>query len=83
MDRNIIHLQLGNKHYYYGSPASMYDKHSSQELGLTQASLNNYFSRLKEGDEAVYINKLCVIRKGVMYVKPSTRGRKKKVDDPR
>ena len=36
-----------------------------------------YFSKLGEDVEAVYKNKKCTIRKGALYVKPTTRGRKK------
>ncbi|MBQ4532756.1 MAG: hypothetical protein IJA24_05925 [Alistipes sp.] len=77
MERTILHLQIGESHEYFGSPASLYDKHSAEELGIAQASLNNYFSRLPDGEELIYRNKICVIRKGSLYVKPSTRGRKK------
>lgn len=75
--RTIIHLELNGVHEYYGSPASMYDKHTAEELGISKASLNNYFSRISEDAPLVYKNKICIIRKGKMYVKPTTRGRKK------
>lgn len=75
--RTIIHLELNGKHEYFGSPASMYDKHTAEELGISKASLNNYFSRISEDNPQVYENKICIIRKGKMYVKPTTRGRKK------
>lgn len=75
--RNIIHLELNGVHEYYGSPASMYDKHTAEELGISKASLNNYFSKLSVNAPQVYENKMCIIRKGKIYTKPSTRGRKK------
>lgn len=77
MDRTILHLQIGDLHEYYGSPSSLYDKHTAEELGIGQASLNNFFSKLQDGEDLIYRNKICVIRKGSLYVKPSTRGRKK------
>ena len=79
MERTIIHLQIGESHEYFGSPSSLYDKYTSEELGITQAALNNYFSRLKNSTELIYKNKVCTIRKGLLYVKPSTRGRKKQM----
>lgn len=79
--RTIIHLELNGVHEYYGSPSSMYDKHTAEELGISKASLNNYFSKLSDDMPQVYLNKLCVIRKGKMYVKASTRGRKKQESD--
>lgn len=75
--RTIIHLEMNGKHEYYGSPSSMYDKHTAEELGISKAALNNYFSKLTDDTPQTYENKICTIRKGKMYVKPSTRGRKK------
>ena len=57
-----------------------YGKHTQEEIGITQAALNNYFSHLGESDEPIYKNKKCTIRKGTLYVKPTTRGRKKQHD---
>ena len=50
---------------------------SIKKAGISQAALNNYFSKLGESDEPIYKNKKCTIRKGTLYVKPTTRGRKK------
>lgn len=76
-ERSVIHLELNGKHEYFGSPSSMYDKHTSDELGISQASLNNYFYKLQDGAEMIYSNSKCIIRKGMLYTKPTTRGRKK------
>ena len=46
-------------------------------FSITVRKLNNYFSKLGESDEPIYKNKKCTIRKGTLYVKPTTRGRKK------
>lgn len=78
--RSVIHLQWtstdGEHHEYYGSPASLYDKHSSEELGISLLSLNNYFHL--HPDETQKITKTgFIIRKGFLYTKPTTRGRKK------
>lgn len=75
--RTIIHLEINGIHEYFGSPSSMYDKHTAEELGISKAALNNYFSKLSDAAPQFYENRLCIIRKGKMYVKPSTRGRKK------
>ena len=56
---------------------SIFGKHTQEEIGISQAALNNYFSKLGESDEPIYKNKKCTIRKGTLYVKPTTRGRKK------
>ena len=59
---------------------SIFGKHTREEIGVSQAALNNYFSNLRENDEPIYKNKKCTIRKGTLYVKPTTRGRKKQND---
>ena len=74
--RKITHLEIDGRHEYFGSPASLYAKYSAEELGITQGALNNYFYKLKDDEEQIYVNKFCKIRKGPLYVKPSTRGRK-------
>ena len=77
-NRNIIqlHILATNEYEFYGSPAALYDKHTSTELLITQKSLNNYFSRCST-DSKVYRNSVCEIRKGEIYTKASNRGRKK------
>ena len=76
--RNIIqlHLLATGEFEFFGSPAALYDRHSSEELLITQKSLNNYFSRCGDGPK-VYRNSVCEIRKGEIYTKASNRGRKK------
>jgi hypothetical protein len=76
--RNIIQLYiLGTGEYeFYGSPAALYDRHSSEELLITQKSLNNYFSKCAN-EPKVYRNAVCEIRKGEIHTKVSNRGRKK------
>ena len=79
-NRNIIllHLLESDIYEFYGSPASLYDRHDAQELLIAQTSLNNHFSKLAaQGKELIYRNAYCEIRKAEMYVKPTTRGRKK------
>jgi len=44
--RTIIHLEINEVHEYYGSPSSLYDKHTAEELGISKASLNNYYQKM-------------------------------------
>ena len=79
-NRNIIflHILATDEYEFYGSPASLYDKHTANELLISQNSLNNHFSKQQlAGNPLVYKNTYCEIRKAEMYVKPTTRGRKK------
>ncbi len=78
--RNVIlvHFLASDEYEFYGSPASLFDKHTANELLISQNSLNNFFSKQQlAGNPLVYKNSYCEIRKGQIYVKPTTRGRKK------
>jgi len=77
MGRTILHIEIDGRHEYFGSPSSLFDKYTRDDIGISQQALNNYFSKLNEDEEPVYKNKRCTIRKGLLYVKPTTRGRKK------
>ncbi len=79
-NRNVIQLHIleTGEYEFFGSPASLYDKHTSDELMIAQNSLNNHFSKQQQaGNPLVYKNSYCEIRKASIYVKPTTRGRKK------
>ena len=72
-ERNVIHLEIGGEHHYFGSVASMYMYFSSDELGITYASLRNYGL----SPEKPYQNRKCLIRKGVLLSKSGGRGIRK------
>ena len=79
-NRNIIllHIFETDEYEFYGSPASLYDRHDATELLISQNSLNNHFSKQQlAGNPLIYKNTYCEIRKGCIYVKTTTRGRKK------
>ena len=69
-----------DEYEFFGSPAALYDKHSSEELLISQKSLNNYFSKCGDAPK-VYRNAVCEVRKGEIYTKESHRGRKKNPND--
>ncbi len=75
--RSVILLIKDERYEFYGSPASLFDKYTANDLAISQQGLNNFFSKLPEGSEMVYKNRICEIRKGSIYVKKTTRGRKK------
>lgn len=76
-NRSIIqlHLLATNEYEFFGSPAALYDLHSSEDLLISQKSLNNFFSKCSDLPK-VYRNAVCEIRKGEIYTKASNRGRK-------
>ena len=77
-NRSIIqlHVLATDEYEFYGSPAALYDNHSSEELLITQKSLNNFFSKCGVAPK-VYRNAVCEIRKGEILTKESNRGRRK------
>ena len=73
-ERQVIHLQRGQEHYYFGSMAAMYDHFTKEEIGISYGSLRNYglspnkpYQNPKTG---------IVIRVGVLISKEGNRGRK-------
>ena len=78
MARNVIYLEWKTGFEFFGSPASMYDKHTDEELGINIHSLNNVFCQLrKEGKPLQYVTKTCFnIRKGESILK-ETKGKAK------
>ena len=72
-ERTVIHLEINSQHHYYGSIANMYEFYTSEELGITYASLRNYGLSY----EHPYQNKKCIIRKGVLLSKSGNRGIRK------
>lgn len=78
--RNVILLMIDGRYEFYSSPNSLYAKHTSDELGITQQGLNNYFHLTDAIDgKKIYKNKICTIIKADVYTEPSTRGRKKSI----
>jgi len=78
-ERKVVLLMIDERFEFFGSPASMFYKYSKERLGISQQSLNNYFSKIPQGEPLVYKNRVCTIIKAPIFVKPTTRGRKKQV----
>lgn len=73
-ERQVIHLQRGDEHYYYGSVAAMYEHFTKDDIGIKHSSLRNYGL----SPEKPYINakRGVIIRMGVLVTKEGNRGRK-------
>ena len=73
-ERQVIHLQRGEEHYYFGSLAAMYDHLTKEEIGISYGSLRNYGL----SPDKPYRNEKTgvVIRVGVLIAKEGNRGRK-------
>lgn len=73
-ERQVIHLQRGEEHYYFGSAAAMYDHFTKDEIGISYGSLRNYGL----SPDKPYKNEKTrvIIRVGVLIAKEGNRGRK-------
>ena len=73
-ERQVIHLQRGEEHYYFGSAAAMYDHFTKEEIGISYGSLRNYGL----SPDKPYRNEKTgsIIRVGVLIAKEGNRGRK-------
>lgn len=71
-ERTVIHLQMGDKHYYFGCLASIYDMFTTDEIGISYGHLRNYVV----SPDKPYKNNKVIIRKGVLI--PSKHHKKPK-----
>lgn len=73
-ERQVIHLQRGDEHYYFGSVAAIYDHFTKEQLGISYGSLRNYGL----SPDKPYRNEKTgsIIRVGVLIAKEGNRGRK-------
>lgn len=70
-ERTVIHLQIADKHYYFGSVANIYEYFSKDDLGITHGSLRNYCIT----ESKPFQNSKCIIRKGKLLQKAGNRGK--------
>ena len=80
MARNVISLDWEGGFEFFGSPASLYSKHTDVELGINIHSLNNaFYSLRKEGKPLQIMTKTgFTIRKGEIILK-ETEGKSNKI----
>ena len=73
-ERQVIHLQRGEEHFYFGSVAAIYDHFTKEEIGISYGSIRNYGL----SPDKPYRNEKTgvVIRVGVLIAKEGNRGRK-------
>lgn len=73
-ERQVIHLQLGEEHHYFGSVAAMYDHYTKEQIGISYGSIRNYGLT----PDKPYRNDKTgvIIRVGVLITKEGNRGRR-------
>ena len=74
-ERQVIHLQKEDKHYYFGSVAALYDHFTKDDIGISYGSIRNYGL----SPDKPYINDKTkvVIRVGFLIAKEGNRGRQR------
>lgn len=72
-ERTVIHLQVGDAHYYYGSIKSLCENNNYDIIGVTYNTLRCYGL----SPDKPYINKKCIIRKGTLVPQKGNRGKNK------
>lgn len=65
MGRKILHVELrnsidGERHYYFGSKAAIYQRFTAEQVGITYYSLKNICIT----KDKPYVNRQCIIRQG-------------------
>ena len=61
-ERAIVHLEVDGKHYYYGNLKALCDHWDKDKIGVSHAYLKN----LNITDDKPFVNKKCIIRRGVI-----------------
>lgn len=65
MGRKILHVEFnkaidGERHYYFGSKAAIFQRFTAEQVGITYYSLKN----ISITKEEPYVNRQCTIRQG-------------------
>ena len=78
-ERQVIHLQLGEEHHYFGSVAAMYDHYTKEQIGISYGSIRNYGLT----PDKPYRNDKTgvIIRVGVLIAKEGNRGRRQQTTE--
>lgn len=70
----VVHLHFlspvdGKHDFYFGSLAAIYDKFTSDQIGISYNSLTTH----QIGNGGNYMNKICIINVGYIYRKRQER----------
>lgn len=74
MGRKIVHIEFinpidGERHYYFGSKAAIFQRFSPEQVGITYYSLKN----VSITKEKPYVNRQCIIRCGELIASESNQ----------
>ena len=65
-ERTVVHLEKDGHHYYYGNLKALCDHGGKEEIGVTHSYLKN----LNISEEKPFVNRFCVIRRGIIITSP-------------
>ena len=65
-ERMVVHLEIDDRHYYYGNLKALCDHWDKDAIGVGYAYLRNYGI----SEEKPFRNAKCIIRKGVLISSP-------------
>lgn len=71
-ERTIIHVQINDMNFYFGSIACIYEHLTIEDVGITYGTLRNYGLSI----DKPYQNSKCIIRKGLLLSKSGNRGKR-------
>ena len=63
-ERKVVHLQIGDKHLYYGSISRLFDDFTEDELGVSYYKTKNNLAKL-----GTITTDKCTIRQGFLITK--------------
>lgn len=63
-ERKVVHLQLGDRHLYYGSISRLFDDFTEDELGVSYYKTKNNLAKL-----GTITTDKCTIRQGFLITK--------------
>lgn len=61
-ERALVHLQIGDRHFYYGNLKALTDHWSKDDIGVSYTYLKN----LNISEDKPYRNDYCCIRRGII-----------------
>lgn len=63
-ERKVVHLQIGEKHSYYGSIAQLFEDYTEEQLGISYYKTKNNLRA-----KGVIVTDKCTIRQGALKTK--------------
>ena len=77
-ERQVVHLQKGDEHYYFGSVAALFEHFAKEEIGITYGSIRNFGL----APDKPYRNEKTgvIIRIGTLVAKEGNRGKKSGIE---